>query len=53
MNIYIFKDDTRIVKIEFERLKGIYYGTGDTFAAMFLAWFTKLNNLKVNSLKIE
>jgi len=39
--------EEKIVKIEFERLKGIYYGTGDTFAAMFLAWYTKLKNLKL------
>ena len=45
--IYLLKDEDSLIKIEFERLPGVFYGTGDTFAAMFLAWFTKLNDLKV------
>lgn len=40
------KYEDSFIRIEFDRLPGTFYGTGDTFAAMFLAWFTKLNNLK-------
>ncbi|CAF0898403.1 unnamed protein product [Brachionus calyciflorus] len=35
-----------IIKIEFDRLPGTFYGTGDAFAAMLFAWLTKLNDLK-------
>lgn len=41
-----FKVENKRLKITFDRLPGRYYGTGDTFAAMFLAWYTKLNKLK-------
>lgn len=27
-------------------MNGTFYGTGDAFAAMILAWLTKLNDLK-------
>jgi hypothetical protein len=36
-----------VIKIRFNRLAGTFAGTGDAFAAMFLAWYTKLGNLKV------
>lgn len=36
------------IEIEFDRLPGIFYGTGDAFAAMVFAWLTRLNHdLKV------
>lgn len=40
-------DDNDIIQIEFDRLSGTFYGTGDAFAAMLLAWLTRLNDLKV------
>jgi len=40
------KDSNEVVKIEFERLAGTFAGTGDAFAAMFLAWFTIKKDLK-------
>lgn len=40
------KFESKKYKIEFSKIPGLYYGTGDTFAALFLAWFTKLNDLK-------
>lgn len=40
------KGDKHVIKIEFGRLTGTFYGTGDAFAAMILAWLTKLNDLK-------
>lgn len=40
------KDSQHIIKIKFDRLAGSFAGTGDAFAAMFLAWFTKLKDLK-------
>ena len=46
-NLVLFassKDDKNIIKIEFERLNGTFYGTGDAFAAMVLAWLSKLDN---------
>lgn len=56
-NVYIFffynfrlsvSDSDYTIEIEFDKLPGTFYGTGDAFAAMFLAWFTRLNNdLKV------
>jgi len=39
-------NDDKIITIEFERIPGTYYGTGDAFAAMLLAWLAKLDNLK-------
>ena len=37
------------IEIEFDRLPGTFYGTGDAFAAMVLAWLTRLNyDLKVS-----
>ena len=40
------KDDSNLIQIEFEKLPGTFYGTGDAFAAMVLAWYTKLKDLK-------
>ena len=40
------KDDQNIIKIEFNRLPGTFYGTGDAFASMVFAWLTKLRDLK-------
>lgn len=37
------QSDPSIIKIEFSRLTGDFTGTGDAFAAMLLAWYTKLN----------
>lgn len=45
--LFQFTDSNEIVKIEFERLAGTFAGTGDAFAAMFLAWFTITKDLKV------
>ena len=43
----MIKEQNDIIKIEFNRLAGTYYGTGDAFAAMILAWLTKLKDLQV------
>ncbi|RNA16759.1 pyridoxal kinase [Brachionus plicatilis] len=40
------KAEKDVIRIEFDQLTGTFYGTGDAFAAMFLSWLTKLNNLK-------
>ena len=45
------KDSDNLIKIEFDRMVGTFYGTGDAFAAMVLAWLTKLKDLKVCFLK--
>jgi pyridoxal/pyridoxine/pyridoxamine kinase len=42
------KDDANLIQIEFDKLPGTFYGTGDAFAAMVLAWLTRLNDLKVS-----
>jgi pyridoxal/pyridoxine/pyridoxamine kinase len=42
------KDDANLIQIEFDKLPGTFYGTGDAFAAMVIAWFTRLNDLKVS-----
>ena len=34
-----FKVEAKKYKIEFESIPGLYYGTGDTFAALFLVIF--------------
>ena len=44
-------DDPHMIKIEFDRLAGTFYGTGDAFASMVLAWLTKLKDLKVFALR--
>lgn len=41
------KDDENLIQIEFDKLQGVFYGTGDAFAAMVLAWLTRLKDLKV------
>jgi len=46
-------DLVHVIKIKFNRLAGTFAGTGDAFAAMFLAWYTKLGNLKVCSRALE
>jgi len=38
------KNSDQIIEIEFKRLPGTFYGTGDAFAAMVLAWLTRLGN---------
>lgn len=44
------KHSDHVIEIEFDRLPGIFYGTGDAFAAMVFAWLTRLNNdLKVKN----
>lgn len=40
------KDSEHLIKIKFDRLSGSFAGTGDAFAAQFLAWFTVLKDLK-------
>lgn len=40
------KDSHHLIKIKFDRLSGSFAGTGDAFAAQFLAWFTLLKDLK-------
>jgi len=46
-------DIVHVIKIRFNRLAGTFAGTGDAFAAMFLAWYTKLGNLKVCELGVR
>lgn len=48
-SLYLYasnKNSNEIIKIKFDRLSGSFAGTGDAFAAMFLAWFTILKDLK-------
>lgn len=40
------KESDKIIRIEFDRLAGSFAGTGDAFAAQFLAWNTILKDLK-------
>ena len=47
------KGSDYVIKIKFDRLAGSFAGTGDTFAAMFLAWFTRLDDLKVYNLNFK
>jgi pyridoxal/pyridoxine/pyridoxamine kinase len=42
------KDEANLIQIEFDKLPGTFFGTGDAFAAMVLAWLTRLNDLKVD-----
>ncbi len=44
---FFCKGDKNLIKIEFDRLSGSFTGTGDAFASMVFAWYTKLNDLKV------
>jgi pyridoxal/pyridoxine/pyridoxamine kinase len=46
----IQKGEENLIRIEFDRLPGTFYGTGDAFAAMILAWLTKLKDLKVKKI---
>ena len=47
INIILKKESDHVIKIKFDRLSGSFAGTGDAFAAQFLAWFTILKDLKV------
>lgn len=42
----IHGDSLEIIKIDFDRVHGSFSGTGDAFAAMLIAWLSKLDNMK-------